>query len=76
MLAGMLRVLSDPVPAIPRGDVRGDLQEALERAMAKAPGDRWPTAAEFGRSLQAVEREAGWPVTSLPDRGGAGCPPR
>ena len=66
MLAGMLRVLSDPVPTIPRVDIPGDLQQALERAMAKTPSGRWPTAADFGRSLQAVERAAGWPVTSLP----------
>ena len=34
--------------------------------MAKSPGDRWQTPAEMGRSLQAVERQAGWPVTVLP----------
>lgn len=68
MLAGMLRVLSDPVPTIPRGDVPSDLHRALERAMAKAPGERWPAAADFGRALQAVERDAGWPVTPLPDQ--------
>jgi hypothetical protein len=27
--------------------------------MAKAPDDRWPTAADLGRALQAIERDAG-----------------
>ncbi len=66
MLAGMLRVIRDPVPAIPGSEVPDGLQSALERAMAKSPGDRWPSPAEMGRSLQAVERQAGWPVTALP----------
>jgi serine/threonine-protein kinase PknK len=66
LLAGMLRVLSDPVPVIPRGDVPEALRAALTRAMAKAPEDRWPSAADLGRSLQSVERHAGWPVTALP----------
>ncbi len=66
MLAGMLRVLSDPVPVIPRSDVPAELQRVLERAMAKDPGQRWPSAGEFGRALQSVERDAGRPVTRMP----------
>ena len=66
MLAGLLRVLSDPVPVIPRADVPGGLQAVLERAMAKTPSERWPSAGEFGRALQSVERQAGWPVTRMP----------
>ncbi len=66
LLTSMLRVLSDPVPVIPRSDVPGELQESLWRAMAKSPEDRWPSAVAFGRSLQAIERSAGWPETRLP----------
>jgi len=66
MLAGMLRILSEPVPAIPRTDIPDGLRTALERAMAKAPEDRWPTPAAFGEALQAVERASGWPATTLP----------
>lgn len=66
LLAGMLRVLNDPVPVIPRTDVPAGLVAALERAMAKSPSQRWPSAAEFGRALQAVEVEAGWGPTLLP----------
>lgn len=66
MLAGMLRILSDPVPAIPRADVPDGLRAALERAMTKDPEGRWPTPAAFGEALQAVERSSGWPITVLP----------
>ncbi|MBO0729977.1 MAG: protein kinase [Acidimicrobiaceae bacterium] len=66
MLAGMLRILSDPVPAIPRADIPDGLWGALQRAMAKAPDGRWPTPAAFGEELQAVERASGWGVTVLP----------
>ncbi len=66
MLAAMLRVLSDPVPAIPRHDVPADLEKALARALGKTPDERWPTAADLGQALQAIERDAGWPVTALP----------
>jgi hypothetical protein len=66
VLVGMLRVLSDPVPAIPRQDVPADLQTALARALEKAPEERWSSAADLGRALQAIERHAGWPVTALP----------
>ncbi len=34
--------------------------------MAKTASERWPSAGEFGRALQSVEREAGWPVTRMP----------
>jgi serine/threonine-protein kinase PknK len=66
LLTGMLRILSNPVPAIPRRDVPEPLREVLVRAMAKGPDDRWPTAAEMGRALQSVEQDAAWPVTPLP----------
>jgi serine/threonine protein kinase len=68
MLAAMLRVLSDPVPTIPRADVPPGLQGTLERAMAKDPRERWASAGEFGRALQQLERTAGWPQTWMPDQ--------
>lgn len=66
MLAAMLRVLSDPVPAIPRHDVPAALQWALARALGKTPDERWPTAADLGHALQSIEADAGWPVTAQP----------
>ncbi len=66
LLAGMLRVLNDPVPAIPRTDVPASLRAVLERTMAKDPQARYRTAGDLGRALQAVEAEQGWPATRLP----------
>ncbi|MDQ6781934.1 MAG: serine/threonine protein kinase, partial [Actinomycetota bacterium] len=66
LLAGMLRILNDPVPVIPRGDVPETLRSVLARAMAKVPEDRWPGPTELGKALQEVERRQGWPVTTLP----------
>jgi serine/threonine-protein kinase PknK len=66
LLTGMLRILNDAVPAIPRADVPERLRAVVERALAKPAADRWPTPADLGRALQEVEREQGWPVTALP----------
>ncbi|MHB1533578.1 MAG: serine/threonine-protein kinase [Acidimicrobiales bacterium] len=65
VLAGMLRILSEPVPVIPRGDVPPALRVVLERALSKQAAARWPTPADLGRALQEIERVAGWPVTKL-----------
>ncbi len=66
LLAGMLRILNDPVPVIPRPDVPETLRSVLARAMRKLPADRWASAAELGAALQEVERREGWPVTTMP----------
>lgn len=59
------RVATDPVPDLrPRG-VPGPVCAALERAMAKLPGSRQPTAAEFAADLQRAQRASGQPVTEL-----------
>lgn len=48
--------LNDPPPALP-GDVPDALADAVHRALAKAPGDRFPTAGDLGRAvLTAVGR--------------------
>jgi serine/threonine-protein kinase PknK len=66
LLAGMLRVLNDPVPVIPRGDLPAGLRETLEHTMAKDPAARFPGFLALATALQQVERTAGWPVTVLP----------
>ncbi|MDQ2724985.1 MAG: serine/threonine protein kinase, partial [Actinomycetota bacterium] len=66
LLAGMLRILNDPVPVIPRADVPETLRSVLARAMKKLPEERWPSAAELGAALQEVERREGWAVTAMP----------
>ncbi len=76
LLAGMLHVLNDPVPPIPRADVPATLSRVLERALAKQPGGRWPDAGDFGRALQGVERAQGWGPTTMPTMGlGGGTEP-
>jgi serine/threonine protein kinase/Flp pilus assembly protein TadD len=55
----MARHVTDPVP--PLGTARPDLapsvSRAVERALAKAAADRYPSAGDFVRALTAVEAE-------------------
>src|SRR6185503_12030904 len=55
-LATIVAVVRDPLPALaPRG-VEPNLAYAVERALAKRPQDRWPSAAAFGAALRALDR--------------------
>ncbi|MFG6503453.1 serine/threonine-protein kinase [Microbacterium sp. P05] len=67
------RIATLPLPAIGRTDVPASLQRALERAMAKRPVDRFPSALEFARALQKVQIELAHSVTPIDilDDGGA-----
>ena len=51
------RLTRDPVPPIGRQDVPIAVEQVLERAMAKRPGQRYASALDFGRALQRVEQE-------------------
>lgn len=59
------RIQSDPVSPIDRADVSEALQQVLRRAMAKAPGERYPTAIQFAHALQRVQIESGLQPTRL-----------
>lgn len=48
-----LRHLSDPPPPLPAGTPSG-VVEIVERALAKAPADRYPTAREMADALERV----------------------
>ncbi len=48
-----------------RPDVPESLQRVLERAMAKNPGDRYPSAVAFARALQKVQIELSHSVTPI-----------
>ena len=50
------RIMSNPVPPLPGEAAESGLQAVLERAMAKDPADRHPTAAALGEALAAVVR--------------------
>jgi serine/threonine protein kinase len=62
----LLRVVREDVPQIFRPDIPPDLNDAIRRAMAKEPNDRFPDAAAFGRCLRQIQADAGLPVTELP----------
>ncbi|RFS82700.1 serine/threonine protein kinase [Actinomadura spongiicola] len=70
----MLRILNEPPPLIPRPDVPPQVADAIGRAMAKTPEQRFATAVEFARALQRVQGELGLPVTDVP-HSGASVPP-
>lgn len=59
MVAQYIRISSQPVPDLRSDGIPINVCETIERAMAKKPGDRPPTAAEFGRELQDAQRRNG-----------------
>lgn len=59
------RIERAALPPTGRGDVPASLQQVLDRAMAKHPARRFPSAAALGRALQQVEAELRLPVTPL-----------
>ncbi|GAA3466757.1 serine/threonine-protein kinase [Nonomuraea roseola] len=61
----MFRVLSSEPPPINRPDVPPIAAEAILRAMAKAPGERYESAWAFARRLREVQEALGLPVTDL-----------
>ncbi|MGP3965530.1 protein kinase domain-containing protein [Nonomuraea sp. 3N208] len=61
----MYRVLSVEPPPINRSDVPAVVFETILRAMAKQPEQRFGSARELARHLQAVQAELGLSVTDL-----------
>ncbi len=59
----ILRILRDPVAPLRGDDLALGLAELLEVSLAKEPGIRPTTAADFAAALAAVEAERGWPAT-------------
>jgi serine/threonine-protein kinase PknK len=59
------RIAIDPVPDLRSRGVPDDVCRVIERAMAKEPGDRFPSAAALGRALQDAQRRAGVTPTEL-----------
>jgi eukaryotic-like serine/threonine-protein kinase len=57
-------LMSVVAPETARGDLRGDLDAVVAKALAKAPGDRYGTVAEFAADLRAWRE--GRPVTAGP----------
>ena len=59
------RIETLPLPALGRADVPVSLQRVLERAMAKAPVDRYESALALARALQTVQIELSHSVTPI-----------
>lgn len=59
------RIERSPLAPLGRADAPASLQMALERAMAKNPDDRFPSAVAFARALQKVQIELSHSVTSV-----------
>ncbi|WP_243076151.1 serine/threonine-protein kinase [Microbacterium sp. SS28] len=59
------RIERSPLPALGRPDVPASLQRTLDRAMAKAPADRYDSALAFARALQTVQIELSHSVTPI-----------
>ncbi|UJP09182.1 serine/threonine protein kinase [Microbacterium sp. KUDC0406] len=59
------RIERSALPPLARADAPGSLQTALETAMAKNPGDRFPSAVAFARALQKVQIELSHSVTPV-----------
>ena len=61
----MMRILKEPPPPIQRPDLPPQVFEVITKAMAKAPGDRYPSAVAFATRLQHLQMELQLPVTEL-----------
>lgn len=57
----ILRILRDPVRPILAAEVPLELSDLLCSALAKKPGDRPATAADFADGLRRIEATCGWP---------------
>ncbi len=64
----LMRRFSDPVPSVRkiRGNVPESVDQALQRALAQVPGDRFPTAAAFADALETVTTPTATPTAMSP----------
>jgi serine/threonine-protein kinase PknK len=56
VVAQFLRITAQPIPDLRARGLPDDVSTVIERAMARAPGDRPATAEEFGEELREVQR--------------------
>lgn len=65
LIAHYLRITSSPVPDLRPQGIPTDVCSAIEKAMAREPSERFVSAAEFGRELQAVQARNGLSADSM-----------
>ena len=60
----LMRRFTDPVPSVRkiRGNVPEGVDQAIQRALAQVPGDRFPTAAAFADALETVTTPTATPT--------------
>jgi serine/threonine-protein kinase PknK len=71
----LLRVISGEPPPLTRSDVPPGVLDAIHRAMAREPADRFPDAWAFAHALRDLQRAGGLPVTDLADQAVPGSAP-
>lgn len=65
VVAQFLRITTQPVPDLREQGVPGDLSAVIERAMSADPGQRPPTAANFGEELRQIQFGTGIRVDEM-----------
>ncbi|MEY2453378.1 MAG: hypothetical protein QOD92_2952 [Acidimicrobiaceae bacterium] len=59
------RIASDPLPDLGAKNVPAPVVDAITKAMAKDPAERYQTAQDLGRSLQQAQVALGLPMTEM-----------
>ena len=64
----LMRRFTDPVPSVRklRANVPEGVDQAIQRALAVVPGDRFPTAAAFAEALETVSTPTATPTVVTP----------
>lgn len=75
-MAVALRIANEPLPDLRPTGVPRPVVDVIERAMAKDPAARWPSAEAMGHALQQAEVSLGLPITPMTVVGVDRTPPR
>ncbi|MGW5144841.1 protein kinase domain-containing protein [Rhodococcus koreensis] len=65
VVAQFLRITTQPVPDLREHGIPDDVADAIARAMSRSPGERPPTAADFGEELRRIQVDHGLPVDDM-----------
>ncbi|QHE73328.1 protein kinase domain-containing protein [Rhodococcus sp. WAY2] len=65
VVAQFLRITTQPVPDLTEQGIPDDVSDTIARAMARTPGQRPATAADFGDELRSLQHAHGFPVDEM-----------